>query len=155
MDFLEKLFEKHGSRTPERHDEHGWPPARPHREDSRGPSWSLHESAQEHGKHRAYDGRLQGEWGRHGLLRVLSQHKTLAVVAALLVLAVLFGGIVAVMLALALFGASGALAGIQDLTALVTDLPRLVTTLLVDVPKALLDYLAPLLQLKSTLEGKA
>ncbi len=89
------------------------------------------------------------------MLRVLSQHKTLAVVAALLVVAVLFGGIVAVMLALALFGAFGALAGIQDLTALVTDLPRLVTTLLVDVPKALLDYLAPLLQLKSTLEGKA
>ncbi len=153
MDFLEKLFEKHGTRAPGRNDEHGWPAARPHREDSHGDPWDTH--AWEHGGYRAYDRRLQGRLGRHGVLGVLSQHKALAVVAALLVLVVLFSGIVALVVALVLVGAFGTLAGIQDFTALLTDLPRLVTMLLVDVPKAILDYLAPLLQLKSTLEGKA
>ena len=45
--------------------------------------------------------------------------------------------------------------GAPDLSALLTNLPRLFSMLLVDVPKAVLDYLAPFLQLKTALEGKA
>ncbi len=155
MDVLETRFAEHDTRARGRHADHGWPAASPHREDSHGHSWPLDESAPEHGKYRAYDRRPQGRLGRRGVLGVLSQHKALAVVAGLLVLVVLCGGIVAVMLALVVFGAFGSLAGISDFTALPTDLPRLVTMLLVDVPQAVVDYLAPLLQLKRTLEGTA
>jgi hypothetical protein len=89
------------------------------------------------------------------VLGVLAQHKVLLVVAALLVLVVLFGGIVALVFALPFLGGFGALAGAQDLTALLGDLPGLVSILLVDAPQAVLDYLAPVLQLKTALGGKA
>jgi hypothetical protein len=89
------------------------------------------------------------------VLRALPQHKALLVIGAVLLLVVGIGGILAVVLVLSLLGTLGPLVGAPDLTALLGDLPRLVNTLLVDAPKAILDYLAPLLRLKGTLEGKA
>ena len=65
------------------------------------------------------------------------------------------GGVLGLVLLLPLVGKLVAGVGAPDLSALLTDLPRLVSMLLVDVPKAVLDYLAPLLQLKTALEGKA
>jgi hypothetical protein len=76
-------------------------------------------------------------------------------VATLLLLVVATAGVIGLVLLLPLVGTLVAGVGAQDLSALLTDLPRLLTTLLVEVPKAVLGYLAPLLQLKSTLEGKA
>jgi hypothetical protein len=89
------------------------------------------------------------------MLGVLAQHKALLVIGAVLLLVVGIGGILAVVLLLPLVGALIAVAGASDLATLLAALPRLLNTLLVGVPRAVLDYLAPLRQLKSTLEGKA
>jgi hypothetical protein len=43
--------------------------------------------------------------------------------------------------------------GAQDLTGLLANLPKLLTTLLVEAPKAMIEYLGPLLKLKTALEG--
>lgn len=89
------------------------------------------------------------------MLGVLAQRTALLVMGASLLLVVGLGGTLALLVLLPLVGTLGTLAGTQDLTALLGDLPRLVSTHLVEVPKAVLDYLAPLLQFKSALEGKA
>jgi hypothetical protein len=162
MEFLQKWLFRHthspaGShadqgRHPGRHHEHDWRSARPHQDTPhRDPRYAYAKEPE----HREHDGGPHGRSQRHGVLGSLAQHKVLLVVAALLVLVVLFGGIVALVLVLPFLGTLGLLAGAQDLTALLTDLPRLVSMLLVDMPKAVLDYLAPVLQLKTALEGKA
>lgn len=89
------------------------------------------------------------------LEKLLAQHKTLVGVAALLLLVVAVGGVLGLVLLLPVIGTLVAGVGAPDLSALLTDLPRLVSMLLVDMPKAVLDYLAPVLQLKTALEGKA
>lgn len=155
MDFLEKLFEKHGPRHPRQHDEHGQHSPRPPWDASHGDPRYAHAAEREHGEHYRYRGDPQGRSGLQGMLGVVAQHKALLVVAALLLFVVVFGGVLAVVFMLSLLGTFGTLEGIQDLAARRGDLPRLVNTLLVDVPKAALDYLAPLFQLKRTLEGKA
>jgi hypothetical protein len=88
------------------------------------------------------------------VLRALAQHKTLVGVAALLLLVVAVGGVLGLVRFLPLAGTLAAGVAAPDLSALLTDLPRLVSMLLVDMPKAVLDYLAPVLQLKTALEGK-
>ncbi len=77
MDFVEKLFKKHGTRAPGWHDDHGWRAVRPNREDSHGHPWSMHASTQEHAGYRADDPGLQGRLERHGLLGVLRLKITL------------------------------------------------------------------------------
>ena len=155
MDFLEQFFEKHGTRAPRQHDEHGRHTARPHQGTSHDEPRYAYAPGHDHGEHHGHYHGAHGRSGLHGGLGVLAQHKAILVVAALLLLVVVFGGVLAVVLMLSLLGTFGTLVGIQDLAARLGELPRLVNTLLVDVPKAVLDDLAPLLQLKSTLEGKA
>lgn len=154
MDFLEKLFEKHGTRPSGRHDEHGWHSARPYQDASHGDPRDAHASEHEHGEPHAYRGDPHRRSPLPGVLGALAQHKMLVVVGTLLLLVVALGGILALVLLLPLAGKLVAAAGAQDLSALLTDLPRLATTLLAEVPKAVREYLAPLLQLKSALEGK-
>jgi len=154
MDFLDKLFEQHGGRPPRRHDDHGWHSARPHRDASHSDPRDAYASEHEHGEHHAYRGDPYGRSGLQGVLGDLAQRKALLGVAALLLLVVTIGGLAGLALLLPLIGTLVALVGAQDLSILLTDLLRLVSTLLVDVPKAVLDYLAPILQLKSALEGK-
>jgi len=155
MGFLEKLFEQHGGRHPRRHDDHGWHPPRPPRDASHGDPRDAYASAHEHEEPHAYRGDPHRRSPLLGVLGPLAQHKTLLVVATLLLLVVAIAGVIGLVLLLPLVGTLVAGVGAQDLSALLTDLPRLLTTLLVEVPKAVLGYLAPLLQLKSTLEGKA
>jgi hypothetical protein len=155
MDFLDQLFEKHGPRHPRQHDEHGQHSPRPPWDASHGDLRYARAAEHDHGAHPGHDAGLQGRLGLQGMLGVLAQHKALLVIGAVLLLVVGIGGILAVVLVLSLLGTLGPLVGVQDLTALLGDLPRLVNTLLVDAPKAILDYLAPLFQLKGTLEGKA
>jgi hypothetical protein len=130
MDFLEKLFDKHDP-------------------------WHPRQAEREHGEHYRYHGDPQGRSGLQGVLGVLAQRKALLVIGAVLLLVAGIGGILAAVVLLPLVRALIAAVGGPDLSALLADLPRLVNTLLVDVPKAILDYLAPLLQFKGTLEGKA
>ena len=155
MDFLEKLFEQHGGRHPRRHDDHDWHSTRPHQDAFHDEARHAYASAREHGESHAHHGGQQGRSPLTGVLGALAQHKTLLVVAALLLLVVAIGGLIGLVLLLPMVGKLVAGVGAQDLSVLLTDLPRLLTTLLVEVPKAVLDYLTPLLQLKSTLEGKA
>jgi hypothetical protein len=155
MDFLEKLFEQHGSRHPGRHDDHDWSSAQPHRDASHGDPRYAHASGHESEAPHAYRGDPHGRSTLTSVLGALAQYKTLCVVAALLLLVVSVGGVIGLVLLLPLAGKLVALVGAQDLSMLLTDLPRLISTLLVDLPKAVLEYLAPLLQLKTALEGKA
>lgn len=155
MDFLAQFVEKHGTRAPRPHDEHARHTARPHRDPSHGQPRYAYAPGHGHGEHHGHYDSAHGRSGLHGGLGVLAQHKAILVVAALLLLVVVFGGVLAVVLMLSLLRTFGTLVGAQDLTALLGDLPRLVNTLLVDAPKAILDYLAPLFQVKGTLERKA
>ena len=155
MDFLEKLFEKHGGRNPRRHDEHGWHSSRPHQEASHGDPRYAHVSEHQSGEPHAYHGDPRGRSPLSSVLGAVAQHKTLLGVAAILLLVVAIGGALGLVLLLPLVGKLMAAVGSQDFTGLLTDLPGLVSMLLVDVPKAVLDYLAPLFQLKTALEGKA
>ena len=155
MDFPKQFFEKYGTRAPGRHNEHGWHATRTHHSTSHDEPWHAHAAEREHGEHYRYRGDPQGRSGLQGMLGVLAQHKALLVIGAVLLLVVGIGGILAVVLLLPLVGALIAVAGASDLATLLVDLPRLLNTLLVGVPRAVLDYLPPLRQLKSTLEGKA
>jgi hypothetical protein len=162
MEFLQKWLFRHAhspagshadqGRHPGRHHEHDWRSARAHQDTPhRDPRYAYGKAPE----HREHDGGPHGRSGRHGVLGGLAQHKVLLVVAALLLLVVAVGGILGLVLLLPLAGALVAGVAAPDLSALLTDLPRLVSVLLVDVPKAVLDYLAPFLQLKTALEGKA
>ena len=155
MEFLKKLFEQHGGRNPRQHDEHDSHAARPHQNAFHGDPRYAHASEHRSEEPHTYRGDSHGRSGLPGMLGALTQHKTLVGVAALLLLVVAVGGVLGLVLLLPVIGTLVAGVGAPDLSALLTDLPRLVSMLLVDVPKAVLDYLAPFLQLKTALEGKA
>ena len=155
MDFLQKLVTPHGDKHPRLNDDHRRLPTRPSPGEPHGDARGAHTSEHEHGEYQAYHGGPYVRSRPQRLLGALAQHKILMVVAVVLLLMVAIGGILTVALLLPLIGTLVALLEAQDLTALLADLPRLLSTLLVDVPKAVLEYLAPFLQLKSALEGKA
>jgi hypothetical protein len=155
MDFLETLFERHDGRHSHRHNDHGRHSSRSWWDTPHGDPRDAHVSEREDGTPRASRDDPHGRSVLPGILDALAQRKTLVVVGALMLLVVAIGGVVALVMLLPMAGSLFAGVGAQDLFTRLTDLPRLITMLLVDVPKAVLDYLAPLLQLKSTLEGKA
>jgi hypothetical protein len=164
MEFLQKWLFRHAhspagshaddGRPPRRHDDHGGHAPRPPRDASYGDPRYAQASGHEHGESHAprHDARHRSPLS--GVLRALAQHKTLVGVAALLLLVVAVGGVLGLVRFLPLAGTLAAGVAAPDLSALLTDLPRLVSMLLVDMPKAVLDYLAPVLQLKTALEGK-
>ena len=155
MDFLEKLLAQYGTQHPRRHDDHGGHAPRPPRDASHADPRYVQASEHEHGESQESRHDSRDRSPLSGVLGALAQHKALVGVAALLLLVVAVGGVLGLVLLLPVIGTLVAGVGAPDLSALLTDLPRLLTTLLVEVPKAVLGYLAPLLQLKSTLEGKA
>ena len=155
MDLLEKLFKRHRTKDPRPPDESGRYAARPYLDKPRGDPRYAHAAEHEHGEPRAFGDDPPNRSSVPGMLGALARHKTLLVVAAALILVVAIGGVIGLVLLLPVAGTLVAAVGAQELSTLLTDLPRLVNTLLVEVPKALLNTLAPLLQLKNTLEGKA
>jgi|WetSurMetagenome_2_1015567.scaffolds.fasta_scaffold137366_3 hypothetical protein len=148
MDFLESVFTSRGDKRPRLHGDQTRCQVGPYPEEPQGdPRYTrTHEHPSNAFRHDREP--HHGHPGSRGVLSRLAQHKTLVVVAALLLLVVTIAGILAVALLVPVVGTLLSLVGTQDL-------PALLGTLLVDVPKVVLEYLAPFLQLKSTLEGKA
>jgi hypothetical protein len=155
MDSTEDLFKPYGDKRPRLHGDHARYPVGPHPEEPHDdPRYArMHADPSDGSRHDREAHR--GHPGVRGVLLLLAQYKALVVVAALLLLVVTIGGIFALALLLPFVGTLLALVGAQDLSAPLADLPRLLGTLLVEAPKALLEYLAPLLQPKSALAGKA
>lgn len=146
MDFLEDLFKRH-SKTHTRHAggsiEHIADPYRPGH------------SAQE---------RREAFWRRSDphqrvgtripeLVTSLLRNKVLLAGIAMVLFALVGGAVLALVVLLPLAGQLLGLVGAVDPTKLLADLPALLARLLVDAPKAILEYLGPLLKLKASLEG--
>ncbi len=155
MDFLEDLFRRHSDKPQRPRGGHHRYPAWSHPEARHGDPGYARMHQEQHDEHRDTRGAYHSHPGFPSLLSLLAQHKALAAATALLLVAVVIGGILALALLVPVAGRFLALLDAQNPSAVLADLPKLLTTLLLEMPKAVLEYLAPLLQLKSVLEGKA
>jgi hypothetical protein len=148
MDFLENLLGKHRDKL---HGQQNGPsgyPAGPYRTDQR----DHHETDERATDPYHREGRPGGV-SLTGIPGAILRHKALWGVAAALLLVLAGGAVVVLVLLLPLVGKLLGVIGAQDLTGLLANLPKFLTTLLVEVPQAVIEYLGPLLKLKTALEG--
>ena len=148
MDFLENLLGKHRDKYHRQQNGPSGYPAGPHRTDQHDRQETDERATDQY--HR--EGRPGGV-GLAGIPGAILRHKALWGVAAVLLLFVAGGAVLVLVLLLPLVGKLLGVIGAQDLTGLLANLPKLLTTLLVEAPKAMIEYLGPLLKLKTAMEG--